>query len=134
VGILLHRLTMTPQQESGGQQPLHPHRAPGMDAACADAHLSSKTKAEAITETGCGVVIHTCCIHSPQELLCCGFVLCKQSRRSDTLCMWPAVDQKKGSHAGHDKTGVSKRERLADLCSTHATVQLCFPADAVIRA
>jgi len=76
VGIFLYSLPMTPQQESGGQQPLHPYRTPGMDAACADAHLGSETKAETITEACCCVVVDACCIHSAQEFLSSVLVLC----------------------------------------------------------
>ena len=76
MGIFLYSLPMTPQQESGGQQPLHPYRPPGMDAACADSHLGSKTKAETITEACCCVVVDACCIYPAQELLSSVLVLC----------------------------------------------------------
>ena len=71
---------MAPQQEPGGQQPLHPHRTPGMDTAGTNAHLSSETKAEAITETCRGVVVDAGRIYSPQELLCCVSVLCNTEK------------------------------------------------------
>jgi len=80
VGIFLYSLPMTPQQESGGQQPLHPYRTPGMDAACADAHLGSETKAETITEACCCVVVDACCIYPAQELLSSVLVLCNNMR------------------------------------------------------
>ena len=40
VSILFYSLTMTPEEESGGEQPLHPYRAPCMDAAGRDSHFS----------------------------------------------------------------------------------------------
>jgi len=61
VSILLYSLPMTPQQESGGQQPLHPYGAPGMDTGGADTHLGSKTVPESITEARRGVVVDTRC-------------------------------------------------------------------------
>ena len=75
VSILLYSLPVTPQQEPGGQQSLHPHGTPGMNTAGTDSHLSSETKAEAITKACRGVVVDTGCIYSPQELLCCVSVL-----------------------------------------------------------
>ena len=33
VSIFLHSLAVASEEESGGEEALHPHRAPGMDAA-----------------------------------------------------------------------------------------------------
>jgi len=59
----------------GGQQPLHAHRAAGVDAGGGDAHLGAKAEPEAVREPRAGVVEHTGAVHAAQELL--GRRICK---------------------------------------------------------
>ncbi len=119
VGILLYSLPMTPQQESGGQQPLHPHGTPGMDTGSADTHLGSETIPESITEACRGVVINTCCIYPSQELLSSVLVLCSthlrmasmvpSPRESDVQCTFEPVSAKlqvKSVHRTHTQAEV----------------------------
>ncbi len=103
VSILLYSLPMTPQQESGGQQPLHPYGAPGMDTGGADTHLGSKTVPESITEARRGVVVDTRCIYPSQELLSSILVLCSthhlastapHQESEDSQCTFEYVDGK----------------------------------------
>ena len=82
VSILLYSLPMTPQQKSGGQQPLYPDGAPGMDTGGADSHLSSETIPESITEARRGVVVDTRCIYPSQKLLSSVLVLCSTHQLS----------------------------------------------------
>lgn len=78
VCVLLHNMTLTPQQESGGKQSLNSDRAPGMDSACTDTNFCSQTISVAVAEAGGGIVIHTCCIHLLQEPFCGLLVICRR--------------------------------------------------------
>lgn len=55
--VLVHDVASSTQKPLGGQQALHPNRAPGVDAAGADAHLcaqpkSARRQAKASTRSG----------------------------------------------------------------------------------
>lgn len=63
--VLLHRLARAAHEVARGEQALHAHRAAGMDACCADAHLQLcrtrggqvRADAEAIRQ---GTAVHQC--------------------------------------------------------------------------
>lgn len=74
--VLLDSLPRAPEKPASGEQTLHTHWAPSMDAGCADAHFSAQPKPEAVCKAGGGVVEDTGTVHPLQEVLCLGLVAC----------------------------------------------------------
>ena len=86
LGILPGRVRLSANFPLGGQEPLHPHRAPRVDPSRRDANLSKKcehfeqntgschlcteTETEAISESGAGIVENARRVDRSEELLC----------------------------------------------------------------
>lgn len=67
VFVLVDNMALTPEKESGCEQPFNPNRAPCMNSAGTDANLRPQTESVAITEPGGCIVVDTSCIYLPQE-------------------------------------------------------------------